>query len=126
MAVVAISDFELASVDIWAAFLQAKRFDREIYMKPPEDIQKPGFIWRLKKPLYGLDDASRKFWLKIKEIFLELGLKVIDGNEAFYYMHEEGELKGAVQTHLDIFSLAWTADLLDKIIQGVSWKLTIS
>ena len=73
-----------------------------------------------KKPLYGLDDTSRKFWLKVKEIFSELGLKVMDGNKAFYYLHEEGELKGAVQTHVDNFSLAGTADFIERIIQGVS------
>ena len=57
---------------------------------------------------------------------MELVLKVMDGDEAFYYLHEEGELKCAVQTHLDDFSLAGTADILDKIIQRVSQILTIS
>ena len=50
-------------------------------MKPLENIQKPGFIWKLRKLLYGLDVASRKFWLKVKEVFL-------DGDEAFYYLYE--------------------------------------
>ena len=44
MTIAANNEFELASVDIRAAFLQAKVFNREIFMKPPEDIQKPGFI----------------------------------------------------------------------------------
>ena len=52
-------------------------FDQEIYMKPHEDIQKLGFIWKLKNPLYELDDKSRRFWLKVKEFFLELGLKMM-------------------------------------------------
>ena len=46
MVVAANNNFELASVDIRAAF-----FDREIYMKPPEDICKQGLIWKLRKPL---------------------------------------------------------------------------
>ena len=50
----------------------------------------------------------------------------MDGNEAFYYLHKEGELKCAVQIHVDDFSLARTADFLDKIIQRVSQILTIS
>ena len=41
MAVAANRDFELASVDIQAAFLQAKVFDQEIYMEPPKDIWQP-------------------------------------------------------------------------------------
>ena len=54
-------------------------------MKPPEDIRKPGRIWKLLQPLYGLDDASRKFWLKVKETLTELGLRTVPGDEAFYY-----------------------------------------
>lgn len=71
MANVANSDFKLASVDIRAPFLQAMVFDREIIMKPPEYIRKRGNIWKLRKPLYGLYNASRKFWLKVKKVFLD-------------------------------------------------------
>ena len=38
--------------------------------------------------LYGLDDASRNFWLKLKETLVALELKVMPGDEAFYYIHE--------------------------------------
>ena len=68
MAVAANSNFMLASVDIRAAFLQSRTLDRDIFMKPPPDIRRAGLIWKLKKPLYGLDDASCKFWLRVKEV----------------------------------------------------------
>ena len=64
MAVGVNENFKLASVDIRAAFLQSRTLDRDVFILPPLDIQKPGVIWRLKKPLYGLDDISRKFWLE--------------------------------------------------------------
>ena len=63
MAIAANNGFRLASVDIRAAFLQSRTLHRDVFMKPPPDIKKEGIIWRLKKPLYGLDDASHKFWL---------------------------------------------------------------
>merc|ERR1712082_257913 len=63
MAITANSDFKLASVDIRAAFLQSRILDRDLFMLPLPDIKKPGMILKLKKPLYSLDDASRKFWL---------------------------------------------------------------
>ena len=44
-------------------------------MLPPLDIRKQGVIWRLKKPLYGLDDTSFKFWLRMKEVLKKIGLK---------------------------------------------------
>ena len=49
--------FKLQRLDIGAAFLQAKGFEREVYMEPPRDIKRPGKIWKLKKPLYRLNDA---------------------------------------------------------------------
>ena len=42
----------------------------------------------VKKPLYGLDDASWKFWLKLRDTLIALGLKVMPGDEALYYAHE--------------------------------------
>ena len=66
--------------------MQVKDLEREVFLLPPRDVKKESTFWKLKKPLYGLNDASRKLWLKVKEIFLELGLKVMDGNEALYYL----------------------------------------
>ena len=79
--------FSLRSVDIRAAFLQAKGLEREIFLLPPKDVQKEGMLWKLKKPLYGLNDASRKFWLRVKEVFGKFGLKKLIGDEALYYKH---------------------------------------
>ena len=77
-------DFELRKIDIRAAFLQGKQFDRDVFLRPPKDIRKGGIIWKLKKQLYGLNDASRKFWLRVNNIFKELGLRKLDRDEAVY------------------------------------------
>ena len=126
MALAANNGFKLVSMDIRAAFLQAKMLDREVYMKPPEDIKKQGKIWRLLKPLYGLDDASRKFWLKVKETLTELGLKTLSGNEAFYYDNKNGKLLGAVLSHVDDFTVAGEEEFVKRIVKGVSDKFTMS
>ena len=79
------------------AFLQAKGLDREVYMKLPKDMKKEGKIWKLKKPLYGLNDASRKFWIKVREVFDKCKLWILDGDEGFYFRHDEkGNLEGMV------------------------------
>ena len=58
----------LKSIDISAAFLQAEDLKRNLYIEPPKDLKEDGVVWRLKKPLYGLNDAGRRFWLRIKKI----------------------------------------------------------
>merc|ERR1712236_51225 len=65
-------NFKIVSMDIRAAFLQAKTLDREVFVRPPKDQEKEGKIWKLLKPLYGLDDASRKFYLIVKETLQKL------------------------------------------------------
>ena len=55
-----------------------------------------------------------------------MNLKVMGRDEAFSYLYEDNELKGAVQTHVDDFKLARNTNFIEKIIEGVSQKLTIS
>ena len=60
--------------------------DREVFVEPPSNIKKQGIISKQMKPLYGLDDTSRKFWLRVKDVFLnKLGLKTVEGDKAFYF-----------------------------------------
>ena len=63
IAVILNEDFELVSMDIRAAFLQAKILDREVYKKSLQDQGVDGYLWKLKKPMYGLDNGRRKFKL---------------------------------------------------------------
>merc|ERR1711895_260102 len=100
--------------------------DREVFMKPPEDIRKEGKIWKLLKPLYGLDDASRKFWLKVKETLTELGLKTLPGDEAFYYENRDSKLIGAVLSHVDDFTVAGEEEFVKRVVKGVTEKFTVS
>ena len=126
-ALAANQDFNLRSIDIRAAFLQAKNLEREIFLLPPKDVQKEGIIWRLKKPLYGLNDASRKFWLKVKEVFKNFGLKKLVGDEALYYKHNKnGDLIGLLSTHVDDFSLAGTEEFLDIVTEEIKKALDVS
>ena len=60
-AVAANEGLSLRSIDIGGAFLQTKDLDGEVYLEPQKYVEKEEIIWKLKKSLYGLNDASRKF-----------------------------------------------------------------
>ena len=55
-----------------------------------------------------------------------MGLKVMDGDEAFYFLHEDSVLKGAVITHVDDFTLAGTEEFINKVLEIISRELTVS
>merc|ERR1712163_71437 len=92
----------------------------------PEDIEKKGVIWKLLKPLYGLDDASRKFYLKVKETLKKMGLRTLPGDEAVYYQHKNGKLEGMILSHVDNFTIAGTQEFVQRIVTGIEEKFTVS
>ena len=50
----------------------------------------------------------------------------MEGDEAFYYQHEDGELKGVDITYVDDFALVGTEEFVDKVLEIVSKELTVS
>ena len=125
-AVAANEGFKVLSIDIRAAFLQSKELKREVFLVPPKDILKPGILWKLRKPLYGLNDASRRFWLRVKEVFGNEDMKTLPGDEAFYYKHVGDNLVGMVITHVDDFQIAGRDEFIDPLIEKLESSLTVS
>ena len=78
------------------------------------------------KPLYGLDDASRKLYLKVKETLQELGLKTLPGDDAFYYENKNGKLMGLNLSHKDDFTIAEEAEFVSRIVKGIQERFTVS
>ena len=78
------------------------------------------------KQLYGLDDVSRKFYLKVKETLKELGLKTLPGDDAFYYENRYGNLLGVNWSHVNDFTIAGEEEFVKRIVKGISEKFTVS
>lgn len=95
-------------------------------MEPPADIKKEGMIWKLVKPLYGLKDTSRKFCIRIKEIFKNQGMKTVQGDESFYFKNNNGNLEGMVLTHVDNIAMAGTQEFIARLDNKVRNILNMS
>ena len=44
----------------------------------------------------------------------------MEGDEAFYYLHQDGELIGAVIIHVDNLTLAGTEDFIKEVLETVA------
>ena len=74
----AFEDLHLESVDISSAFLNG-RLKELVYMRQPEGFEErgAGWVWRLKRSLYGLKQAGRVWHETLNEKLEEMGFKRI-------------------------------------------------
>ena len=93
----------IQAVDIASAFLQGNTLDRLVHVKPPREANEKGKLWKLLKCLYGLKDASRKWFDKVKNRLLELGFKQSKYDPGFFYLIHGGKLIGMIGLHVDDF-----------------------
>ena len=108
------------SMDIKTAFLQSKQFDRLVYLEPPREANVPsGYIWKLLKCVYGLTDASRSWYLTIKDELLKLGAVSSKYDEAIFTWYCENKLHGIITIHVDDFcfggSKIFQTSVIDKL-----------
>ena len=100
--------WKISTIDIKSAFLQGEKIDRRVILKPPNCV-KTNKSWLLKKCVYGLRDASRKWYLKLDKALTQLGLEKLSLDEGVYTWKKNGEFKGMVCLHVD--DLMYTCDL---------------
>ena len=116
--------WRVRSTDIKSAFLQGNELERDVFIKPPKEAGLKGKIWKLKKCLYGLNDASRKFYLSIKEVLCLNGCVQSAGDPSFYYMKEADDLAGVIISHVDDFLHAGNAFFEEQVIKPLKEKFS--
>lgn len=92
LALAAKLDLEIDQMDVKSAFLNGE-LEEEIYMECP-----PGFsksvreVWRLNKSLYGLKQAGREWYKKVKAEFEALGFTRSNADHGVFYKNDDGKL----------------------------------
>lgn len=112
------------TVDVKAAYLQGDDIEREVYLKPPKEFD-IGKLWKLKKTVYGLKDAARAWYLKVKDVLTDLGVEKCTLDNSLFFWHENGILEGIICLYVDDFLYAGTEKFVTKIIQKFMKKFQI-
>ena len=79
LALAAIEDLELYSLDISTAFLNGE-MDCDVYMQPPEGFQDhfgSGVVLKLVKSIYGLKQAGRQWHKKLDSVLQDMGFILV-------------------------------------------------
>ena len=124
LAIAANEDFVIKNMDVKSAFLQGTPLNRDVYIVPPMECRKPGIVWKLKKTVYGLYDASRSWYFAVKEELKTFGMKSVSGDDAFFTMNKEGKLLGMTVLHVDDFLVAGNSQFLSQISQKLKKRFT--
>lgn len=103
LTVAASNEWDCESMDIKAAFLQSKPMSRIVLLKPPAEAKAHNRLWKLTRCVYGLADASRSWFISVREEMSKLGAEAVQCDPAFYYWKVRGELKGILCSHVDDF-----------------------
>ncbi|CAC5386684.1 unnamed protein product [Mytilus coruscus] len=96
------------SIDIITAFLKGEKMQRKVHLRPPKEANANGKIWLLKKCVYGLADASLKWYEKVKKTLNECGGTESKIDPAVFYWHDSNGLVRVLAVHVDDFLWAGT------------------
>ena len=112
-------------MDVSAAFLQGKPIDRIVHVEPPKEFKKQGRVWRLRKGLYGLREASR-LWFKELSAYLitKGGQKMLRDNAVFLFFRN-GKLAGIVCVHVDNIIATGDDEFHIEVIDGIKTRFKI-
>jgi len=120
---IASSGYVIESGDIKTAFLSGDHDDREVFILPPPDVAKmlhmsDQEILRLRKAVYGLVNAPRKWWERLRKSLLTLGFVQSQLDPCIFIMKSANKTHGMLGVHVD--------DILgagDRVYQAAIAKL---
>ena len=90
--------------------------DRDVYLRPPYEANCKGHVWKLKRCVYGLADASREWYLRVRDEFLRLGGEVSSFDPALFYWRVGPDIRGILGAHVDNFLHAGSKDFETEVI----------
>ena len=94
----------IETTDIKSAFLQGSRLERKVYIKPPKEAKVTNKLWELTKALYGLKDASRQWFFKVREKLTKLGCVQSRLDPGMFFKYNlNGKISGVIGLHVDDF-----------------------
>ena len=124
--IAAMERWDIKTSDVASAFLQGVEIDRDVYVVPPKEKRVPKVLWRLLKPVYGLVDAPRGWYLALDEEFVNAGCErsLLDPSMYLYFSYngDQKALSGLALTHVDDVLHGGSQDFDDKVMGLVKSK----
>ena len=90
LSVASSKKWKLSAFDVEAAFLNGVPLARELYCSLRADLagSSPDELWKLEKAVFGLTEAPRYWWLRIRQDLLDVGYVEVPFLPATFLLHE--------------------------------------
>lgn len=120
LAHVALNDMEMKQVDVKTAFLHGN-LDEDIYMdvpklpqevidelkeKAPSLLFRTGHVWKLKKSIYGLKQAAKQWYVRLKDVLEGCKLKPSTSDPCLFKMDGPKNERAYVLVYVDDIIIA--------------------
>lgn len=119
LALASTMSWKCMTIDVKAAFLQGQPIERDIYLKPPKEVSQPNILWKLKKCVYGLSDASRNWYFSVRNKLLKNGCVQSKTDLALFFWYDEEKIAGIFIMHVDDFLWAGTPNFKRLVIDHI-------
>jgi hypothetical protein len=121
--------YHLDSIDIKTAFLYGE-LEEELYLRQPEgSVNKdhPDYVWKLKRAIYGLKQASRVWYAKLKSTLQLLDFQSSLCDPATFYRYESDGQCSHLFVHVDDIIIAHTdRNIISQIKEEIKLHLEIT
>ena len=124
--ITAAKGWVMECLDIRSAFLQSKDLEHDVFIQPPKEFRKPGIVWKLKKPVYGLNYASFRWYETVKNELTTLGCAISPLDKAVFLFYENECLTGIVVVHVDDFVFSGNSRFIKTVMKIILNKFVIS
>ena len=122
----ASNKWEIKSLDIKAAFLQGDKIERDVFPRPPGDVCPENEVWKLKRCIYGLNDAPRAWYSRVNTEMLKRGVTVSKYDSALFLWHKDGKLVGILAAYVDNFAYCGTYQWERIVVDSLKSAFQIS
>lgn len=119
LAIAATKNWQCKALDIKSAYLQGDNITRDLYLVPPPEFNN-GSLWKLHKTVYGLCDAARAWYLRLKSELVKLGLKISPFDKGMFTYTYKGNVEGIVCIHIDDFLYCGTSRFESYVVKEIS------
>ena len=124
LAIISSCSWKLHSLDVRSAFLQGTTMKRNVFIKPPQEA-KTKFIWKMIKCPYGLADAGRLWYLKLKKELIESGMVICKYDQALFTWCCGNKISGLLAVHVDDIIFGGEEQFHRKIIDRLRSTFSI-